>query len=244
MDRLSTDRSGTLSRRFPLARVCLALVMGTALLVTLPGCQIVIGVLALFQGFPKQDCDFKKQTKKDFAAKGQKVLIVSTSSAPALSEHPSLDMDIVAELTRRLRAQEIKIIDSGKIAKYIDDNGGVSEETDLGALGAKFGADLILLVKFDEFRFREPNSPQLYQGKARGTMVVIEIQKKGEEKDKDKLKPLAKKIYYRPFDSKFPLHSAIPAESERPALFKQRYLARLSDELARHYYDHRPGEDM
>jgi len=240
MDRPSLARSGLFSRHSRLARIGFALVLGTAFLAALPGCQIVIGVLALFQGFPKQDCDFKKQTGKTFAEKGKKVLILSASSAPAQSEHPSLDMDIVAEMSRRLRAQEIKLVDSGKVAKYIDDNGSVSDDTDLGALGARFDADLILLVKFDEFSFREPNSLQLYRGKARGTIVVIEVNKRGEEKNK----PIAKKIYYRPFDSKFPVHAPIPSESERPELFKQRYLARLSEELARLFYDHRPGEDM
>jgi hypothetical protein len=239
MDRLGIARKGTVSPRSWLARTTLSFVLGAALLATLPGCQIVIGVLALFQGFPKQDCDFKKQTGKPFAEKGKKVLILSTSSAPAQSEHPSLDMDIISELSRRLRAQNIELIDSGKIAKYIDDNGGVSDETDLGSMGAKFDADLIVLVKFDEFSFREPNSLQLYRGKARGTIVVIEVQK-----GKSKGKATARKIYYRPFDSKFPLHAPIPAESERPDLFKQRYLARLSEELARLFYDHRPGEDM
>lgn len=239
MDRQGTARSGLFSRQIRLTRIALALVLGSAIIAALPGCQIVIGVLALFQGFPKQDCDFKKQTGKTFADKGKKVLILSTSSAPAQSEHPSLDMDIVAELSRRLRAQEIKLVDSGKVAKFIDDNGTVDEDTDLAAIGAKFDADLILLIKFDEFSFREPNSLQLYRGKARGTIVVIEV-----NKSEEKNKPIAKKIYYRPFDSKFPVHAPIPSESERPALFKQRYLARLSEELARLFYDHRPGEDM
>jgi hypothetical protein len=225
--------------RIPLPRVLFAILMGVCLFASLPGCQIVIGVMQIFRGFPKDDADFKKQTRRSLDEKGKKVVILASSSNPALAEHPSLDSDVIAELTRRLKAQQIDIVDSHEVTRWLDDNGGVTDETDLAEIGGKFAVDYIVLIKFSEFGFREPNSTHLFRGHARGTVVVVECQR-GESGTK----PSAKQIYYRPFDSKYPIHQPIPADQESPSVFKQRYLARLSEELARLFYDHRPGDEM
>jgi hypothetical protein len=221
------------------ARVVCALLLGVFLLMPLSGCQIVIGVLQILQGFPKQDADFKTQTGRKLGEKGKKIVILCSSVSSAQAELPSLDLDVIAELTRRFRSQEINVVDSHKIARWIDDEGEITDATDLAKIGPKFGADYVVLIKFDEFGFREENSPQMYRGHARGSATVVEL-----KKDASGEKTLAKQIYHRPFDSKYPVHQPISADQEKPATFKQRYLSRLSEELARLFYDHRPGEDM
>jgi hypothetical protein len=220
-------------------RRTLILVLGVVLLMPLSGCQIVIGVLQILQGFPKQDADFKKQTGHTLGEKGKKVVILCSSVSSAQSELPSLDIDVIAELTRRFHSQEINVVDAHKVATWIDDEGEITETTDLAKIGPKFGADYVVLINFDEFGFREENSPQLYRGHARGTATVVEL-----KKDASGEKTLAKQIYHRPFDSKYPVHQPISADQENPSTFKHRYLTRLSEELARLFYDHRPGEDM
>jgi hypothetical protein len=221
-------------------RLAEVMLLGLLLLAPLSGCQIVIGVLTTLQGFPKDDADFKKQTNgRRLDEKGKKVAILSTSESSAQSELPSLDLDVIAELTRRFQAQKIKVVDSHKINNWIDDNGGISDASDLAEIGPKFGADFIVLIKFNDFGFLEENSRNLYRGHAAGTVVVVELKPAAAGG-----KPVARQIYHRPFDSKYPLHQPISADQEKPSLFKQRYLSRLSEELARLFYDHRPGEEM
>lgn len=240
MDRQRNTESGPPAGRARILRRALPLVLAALCFVTLPGCQIVIGVLQIFKGFPTDDADFKIQTHgRRLDEKGKKVVILASSEPSAKSELPSLDADVISELTRRFNVQKIKVVDSHKINRWIDDNGGITDATDLVEVGPKFGADFILLIKFEEFGFRENHSPQLYRGHARGSVVVVEM-KPGPEG----AKPIAKQIYHRPFDSHYPVNGPIPAEQEKPSVFRQRYLTRLSEELARLFYDHRPGDDM
>lgn len=237
------DRPWNLSAKnrpgWSLLRFLGLITLTASLLLPSAGCQIVIGVLQIFKGFPKDDADLKKQTGRSLDEKGKKVAILAYSESAARSEHPSLDLDIISELTRRFRVQNIDVIDSHKINRWLDDNGGISDETDLSEIGPKFGADFIVLIRFDEFGFRENNSPQLYRGHSRGSVVVVELKEAAVGGKK-----LAKQIYHRPFESRYPVHQPIPAGQEKLAVFKQRYLTRLSEELARLFYDHRPGDDL
>jgi hypothetical protein len=239
MDRQWSPAAGRISGRRRFLRVAWPLAVAAILLMPLTGCQIVIGVLQIFKGFPLDDADLKKQTGRSLDEKGKKVVILASSESGARAEHPSLDFDVIAELTLRFRQHQIDVIESQKVNRWIDDNGGIDDATDLAEIGPKFGADFIVLIKFDEFGFRESNSPSLYRGHSRGTVVVVELKPAAVGGKK-----LAKQIYHRPFESKYPVHQPISADQEKLSLFKQRYLARLSEELARLFYDHRPGDDL
>lgn len=231
------------ARRAPGRSRLLALVfmplLALALLSGMSGCQIVIGVLMMLKGFPTQDSDFKQFTKKSLDEKGKKVVILSSSTGSALAAHPALDLDIIAEVSRVLRSQNINVVDAHDVARFLDDNGEITNATDLAEIGPQFDADYIILFKFEDFGYREPNSPGLYRGHARGKVVVVELSDDGPEG-----RVMAKPIYKKPFDSKYPINSPAQAEHEKPSVFAQRYIARLAEELARYFYDHRPGEDM
>jgi hypothetical protein len=220
-------------------RLSLAVVVAGAMLAGLSGCQIVIGVLMMLKGFPTIESDFSQKTSRSLDEKGKRVVILSSSTGLAQAEDKSLDFDFVTEISRRLRAQKINVVDAHEINRYIDDNGEITDETDLAEIGPKFKADYIILFRFDEFGYREPNSTNLYRGHARGKVVVVELAGEGADG-----KRLAKTIYKKPFDSKYPVLQPIQSDQESASVFKQRYIARLAEELARLFYDHRPGEDM
>jgi len=84
----------------------------------LTGCQIVIGVLQIFQGFPKTTCDFSKMTSRKLSEKGKRVIVLSTCTPSALSEEPSLDLDIIAEVSRRLKIENVKIVEPPTYCKF------------------------------------------------------------------------------------------------------------------------------
>ncbi|HLJ12411.1 MAG TPA: hypothetical protein VKU82_14550 [Planctomycetaceae bacterium] len=205
----------------------------------LSSCQIVIGVLQMAQGFPKTTCDFTKMTKRSLAEKEKKVIVLSTSTAQAQSEQPSLDIDVIAEVSRRLKNENINVIADNKVADWIDDHGGVTEKTDLTEIGRKFRADFIVLFSFDDFGYREENSPGLYRGHAACKVVVVEmVGSKASVGTKS-----AKLVYSKPFNSKFP-NQPISAEREGPDVFRQRYIGHLSQELVRLFVDYRPEDEI
>ncbi|MGQ0637524.1 MAG: hypothetical protein ACT4QC_23195 [Planctomycetaceae bacterium] len=239
MDRQNDAGGVRPSRRPCRGRLPLVVAIAAAMLTGLSGCQIVIGVLMMLKGLPTIESDFTQKTKKELSEKNKRVVILSSSTGTAQAEDASLDFDFVTEISRRLRLQKINVVDSHEINRYIDDNGQITDETDLAEIGPKFKADYIILFKFDEFGYREPNSVHLYRGHARGKVVVVEL--KGEGADG---KRIAKTIYKQPFDSKYPVLQPIQSDQESASVFRQRYVAQLSEELARLFYDHRPGEDM
>lgn len=210
-----------------------ALLCAATLIATSSGCQIVIGVLMMLQGFPKETADFKKFTGKSLAEKGKKTIVLATCPDAARSENPSLDVDLIAQLSRRLKAHDVNIIDAHKVATWIDDNGGIDEDTELGTIGGHFGADYIVLVNLEDFTIYEENSRELYRGRSRGNVIVVEMQS-GEGKKK-----FAKKIFSKPFSSFYPSHQPVSADSERREVFMMRYMDRVSRELAQMFHDYR-----
>ena len=121
------------------------LVAAVLMIASLSGCQIVIGVLQILRGFPKNTCEFTGMTGKTLAEKGKKVVVLSSSSAAAQSEEPSLDLDIIAEFSRRLMIEKVDVVDPHKVATFLDDYGEINEETPLDPIGLKFKADYIVL---------------------------------------------------------------------------------------------------
>ena len=207
----------------------------------LSGCQIIIGTLLTLQGRPMTTCHFTSMTKKKLTEKGKKVIVLSSSTAVAQSEEPSLDLDVIAEVSRRLKIEKVNVVDPHKVANWIDDHGGITDETALAPIGVKFAADYIVLFKFDKFGYLEENSPSLFRGHASYKVVVVEmVDAKGSPGGKR-----AKIIYNKPFESKYPGNQPISAEQVgSPDLFKTQYLGRLSQELGRLFIDYRMEDEM
>src|SRR5579872_4332561 len=112
MDRVACQTANEFSkvRASSFARRFAPLLVSLLLAGNLSSCQIVIGVLQMAQGFPKTTCDFTKMTKRSLAEKEKKVIVLSTSTAQAQSEQPSLDIDVIAEVSRRLKNENINVI--------------------------------------------------------------------------------------------------------------------------------------
>jgi hypothetical protein len=240
MDR-QADLSNMRNRRAPSGawRRLLPLVAALALL-QLTGCQIVIGVMQIFQGFPKTTCDFSKMTHRKLTEKGKRVIVLSTVNSLAMSEEPSLDLDIIGEVSRRLKIENVQVVPPHKVAAWIDDKGGITSDTDLEPIGTHFKADFIILITFDSYGYREENSPGLYRGHAAGKVVVAEMI----DSEFDAKKRRAKVIYNKPFDSKYPKDRPLSADQEGPDLFKRRFMGDLSQTLTRLFIDYRPEDEI
>ncbi len=247
----------------PIARLGIAVL----LFFHLSGCQIIIGTLLTLQGRPKETCEFTKMTHgKKLTEDGKRTIVLSCSGGAAQLSEPSLDCDVISEVSRCLQNDHVDVVNPHRVNTWIDDNGGINEGTDLEPIGEKFAADYIILFKFDDFGYSEWNSPGLFQGHAKYRVVVVEMvpSKKDKEKrqakdtregpnddvvlkpsKKDKGTRQAKIIYNRPFDFKYPENRQKPAEDVGdPDMFKSEYKAQLARKLARLFIDYRPEDDM
>lgn len=219
----------------------LRLVLLALLVSSLSGCQIIIGVLQIAQGFPKTTCDFTKSTHgRKLSEKNKRVIVLSSSIDSARVEVPSLDIDIISKVSRQFKIANIKVIDEHKVATWIDDKGNITAGTDLQPIGEHFKADFVVLFTFDDFGYREENSPDLYRGHASGKVVVAEMIDDGINPGKKR----AKVIYNKPFNSKYPLNRPVSTDQEGPDVFKQRFMEQLSQTLTRLFVDYRPEDEI
>jgi hypothetical protein len=221
----------------PLTALLLALLTAASF----SGCQIVIGTLLTLQGRPMTTCEFTSMTKKKLSEKGKKVVVITSANAEAQSEEPSLDLDIIDSVSRRLQIDNVNVVDPYKVGAWIDENGGINEATPLAPIGIKFNADYIVLFKFNKFGYAAPNTPGMFQGHASYKVVVVEMVKDKEATGGKK----AKVIYNRAFESKFPTNRPVAAdEAGTLELFKSKYMARISEDLTRLFVDYRPEDEI
>jgi len=205
----------------------------------LSGCQIVMGVLQIAQGFPKNKCDFTSFTRKSLARDGKKVVILVSSSGPAQVEEPSLDINVIGEVSRKLKIENIDVVDPHLVSAWIDDNGEITKNTLLDPIGRHFHVDYIILITFENFGYREENSQGLFRGHAEGKINVSEMVGRDWETKH------AKVIYNKPFTCRYPGNQPVAiSPDEGPEVFKQRFLEKLSTTLSWTFYDHRLEDEI
>ncbi len=140
--------------------------------VELSGCSLFVMAGKMLQGDPVVGDEFKAYYGKSMSKSGKKVAVMCSTPEAVKSEFSSLDLDLAAEISRKLALNDIDVIKNHKVANWIDDHGG---DIDLKELGAGVDADLVVQVRLEHFDFREENSPDLFRGKARGSIVVYEL---------------------------------------------------------------------
>ncbi|MBS0265171.1 MAG: hypothetical protein JSS02_24780 [Planctomycetes bacterium] len=242
MDRLADPLAlrTAVSRRIWLSR-CASLFLMASLLVSLSGCQIVIGVLQIFQGFPKTKNDFAIKTRgRSLAEKGKRTIILVHATPGAQAEEPSLDLNIMDEVSRRLKVEKIEVVPSHKVAHWLDERGQIDLGTSIEPIARHFKADFVVLFSFDEFGYREDNSPSLYRGHSNGKIVVTEMVGENE----NSTKKIGKVIYNCPFTFRYPGNRPVSADQEGPDVFKRKYLGQLSNFLVRRFVDFRPEDEI
>lgn len=254
-DSNGTIGSGRLGRRW------FTLVLVTMLLLSTTGCQIVIGVLMILQGLPKQDSDFRTKTGLNIEDKNKKVVVLCTSPEKAKQEHVALDMEIIQEVSRTLRANGVNVIEPNEILTWIDDHGGELLESDMLEIGQKFNVDYLIQIQLDQYSITDPGSPGLFRGNVSAKVRVwardSKVAKKDDKKAKSKSKsndskaketdfasqPL-KLIYTRPYTNTYPAHQPISQDNESSTVFGKKFQTRVGLSIAQLFYDHRMEEEM
>ena len=93
-------------------------------------------------------------------------------------------------------------------------------------------------IDLKTFSVAVADSPNLLQGKAEGRVSMMEVKLVGKDKDKKK----ASVAVERSFSVMFPTTYPVPRESRSEEMFTENFLDRISSQLARMLYDHRPSE--
>ncbi len=214
-------------RPHPLGWLTLLLLCGSVS--TMVGCSLMVETGVMLMGRPKIPAAFEEFSKKSLGEKGVKAVVICEAPMGSDSEAAALDQELQAEVSRRFKQHDIQVIDSHKVATWIDDNGG-----DWGSpeeLFEKFtDADFLVLVDVHEFSYLEKDSPGLYRGRSQIEVSVYE----NNEFDS--------RIFSNTIDSVYPRQYPEMADRISKHAFRKRYVDQLSTQIARLFYEHRPEE--
>ncbi len=219
----------------PSRRQTLAVALLMLVCLAVSGCSLGVMAGKMLFGDPLITCEFTSRTKIDLSKDKKKVLVVCSTPESIRSDYPSLNYDLLEQITYGLHRHEIEVMDTGEVATWLDDNGGVWNDVD--ELAENFDADFIIHVDIDEFDYREPNSPNLLRGKAFGTVSAYEVK----EMDGGKR---ALEVFTSEYTSEYPSHMPVSIESESPTVFRKKYLDRIADQIGRFFYNYRAGADI
>lgn len=214
---------------------CFSVLLLTLVCLSASGCSLGVMVGKMFFGDPLVTCEFTSRTKVDLAEDKKKVLVICSTPESIRSDYPSLNYDLLEQITYRLRRNDVEVIDTGDVATWLDDNGGVWNDVD--ELAENFETDYIIHVDIDDFDYREPNSPNLLRGKAFGNVSAYEVM------EVDGLKR-ALEVFSSEYTSEYPSHMPVSIESESPKVFRKKYLDRIADQIGRFFYNYHTGEGI
>ena len=221
-----------LSKRHDARRVIMLVLVAS---MVLPGCSLGVMAGKLFFDDPKMKSVFRKNTGTDLTKGEKTILIACSTSHQILSKYPGIRIDIVDKMSRILETRNVRIVPPDDVATWFDDHG---EWGDFTELADEFDADYVMHIDLKSFAVVVPDSPNLLQGKTEGRVSMKEI--KMAEKNKDKKK--ASVAVERSFSVMFPTTYPVPRESRSEEMFTENFLDRISAQLARMLYDHRPSE--
>lgn len=198
----------------------------------IPGCSLGVMAGKMFFGDPKSKSQFRAATKVDLTKGEKSLLIVCSAPHGILAKYPSIQLDIVDRMSRILDTKNVKMISADDVAAWFDDHG---EWGDFSELCDEFDADFVMNVEIESFSCQVPDSPNLLQGKADGSVMVLEA------KGKD-TKSMSK-AFERTFDVSFPSYP-VPRENKSEQLFTETFLDRVAISLTHFLYDHRASETV
>jgi hypothetical protein len=101
-------------------------------------------------------------------------------------------------------------------------------------IGAALGATYVIFIDLHKFTLFEPDSPNLFRGRAEAMVSVVEL-----DENQD-----GEQIYSQEVTSQYPLSMARSTSEVTYSTFKRQYLGRLSEEIGRMFYEYYNGDDI
>ncbi|MDA0283527.1 MAG: hypothetical protein O3B13_09920 [Planctomycetota bacterium] len=202
-----------------------------ALFCATSGCNYIVLLGYLIGGPPSIEPDYDAMTGNSMTDSGIVVAVVCFAPKEVMYSFAHVDRDIAVAVARRLHNHKIAVINPDMVQKWIDENPNWDEPDEIGSA---VGATHVVYIDLTSFTLYEENSHELYRGRSEGVISVYELDEDGD----------GEQTYSKELISRYPL--AAPRDSSdisRPQ-FHLQYLARVSEEVGRLFYEHYNGDDM
>ncbi len=197
----------------------------------LPGCNAVVLVGYLIGGPPSIEPDFDATTGNSMTAKGVTVAVVCYAGNDLQLTTSELDKKLAKQVAFRLHQNDVKVRSPDLVQAWLDEN---SDWDSPAEIGAALEVDYVIYIDLSDFGLFEPDSAQLYRGRAEGMVSVFQMDEDGH----------GDSIYSKEIVSKYPLKVARSTQETSYARFKKEYFSRLSEEIGRLFYPWYNGDNI
>jgi len=205
-------------------RSLLTLLLVAMLALGSSGCNLVATVLYVVNG-QNEPADFP-------GLKGKRVAVVCrpVMTLQFNSDNGSVSRDLCKQVTALLKKNvpRVDVIDYREVSQWTDEN----ELDDFTQIGKALNADIVVGIDLLDFNLFKDMT--LYQGKANVTVTVYDITK--EEKDPVYENTLPQFLY--------PAVAPISSSEIPVPQFRRKFIMALSEQIARHFYDHDRSVDF
>ncbi len=143
----------------------------TIVLATLPataGCNLLLPFVFLHPG--------TKKVPPEFAALEQKTTLVQIWAEPeTLYDYQHIRLELASYIGDQIRSgvEGVKLVSERRVEEFLQQNPEAA--VDPRMTGEHFEADMVVYVELLEFQIRDPESPDLLQGRARGAVRVYDL---------------------------------------------------------------------
>lgn len=222
----------------------LSLLVVTLLVSTTSGCSLFVMAGKAIFGDPKATSALTASTGIDLEDNEKPVVIICSAPSRTLERFPSLQIDIVDRLSRDMKIRDIKVVPSGDVGRWYDDNG---EWGDYSDLAKEFDAEYVVHVKLRKFEYLLPNSETLVQGQCEGDVTMHRVSRgKGSNLMGDadvSLAPVSI-VFRKDFKTKFPSSYPAPRENRSDDQFVQVFMDRVAIHIGQQLYSYRMSESV
>jgi hypothetical protein len=191
-----------------------------ALVCTNAGCNYIVLLGYLIGGPPSIEPDYDAMTSESLTNPGIVVAVACFAPKEVQYSFAHVDRDIAVAVARRLHNHKVKVITPDLVQEWIDEHPDWDEPDEIGKA---VGATHVVYIDLTSFTLYEENSHELYRGRSEGD---------GEQ------------TYSKELISRYPLAAPRDSSDISRAQFQLQYLARISEEIGRLFYEHYNGDDM
>lgn len=208
------------------------------LLLTVAGCKQFIILSYLIGGPPSIEPLYDKQTGRQLTEYGKLVAVVCYADNEMKWDFDQIDYQIAGAVSQRLAMHKIDVIKPVRVRAWLDQNQDWERAQEIGAgLTSVDGRKPTHVIYIDlrNYSLYEPDSHNLYRGRAEARISVFEMDEDGED---------GREVFEHDIKSRYPIHATVATDEVSFTDFRGRYLARLSEEIGRLFYEHYAGDDI
>lgn len=210
---------------------------GLVLCVQFSGCSLFVMAGKFLIGDPVVESQFRRRTGVDLRKEQKEVVVVCSVPESLRQENASIDHDLVEAIVRRFRIRDIKTVPTKDVNQWISSIGGTWNTP--GQIAQKFDADYIIHIDLNSITYHEENSSELFRGNCLGDVYVYEIRQPDSSASRD-----AFLVFQHEFQSVYPQLYPVSSDTTSLRTFQEKYITRISDELARLFYDFKSTDEV